>query len=258
MMKLFSFATSPYARKVRIVLDYKGAPYESCERCFSLDRKEDLRAASARAEVPVLTLDGGRSIIDSTIICEYLEQVYPDPTVYPKDAFARARARMIEDLCDRSFDALGFGYFFGILRKDSPEADAMQAAAKAECGALLSHLESELSERPFFCADTPTIADFTAITHVPLARAMRLDLNQWPKLRSWIERMRVIPAVEADHARAASAWQGVHNIAAEFEGPDGRIHWRDTRLEWPVRHGFIEVVAREFRAGKMMFPPDAA
>jgi len=47
-------------------------------------------------------------------------------------------------------------------------------------------------------------------------------------------------------------------ILAEFEGPDGRIHWRDSRLEWPVRHGFIDLVAREFHAAKMMFPPDAS
>ena len=56
-MKLFTFATSPYARKVRIVLDYKGIPYEPIERCYSLDRKEDLRMASKRAEVPAIILD---------------------------------------------------------------------------------------------------------------------------------------------------------------------------------------------------------
>src|SRR5690349_16951548 len=105
-MKLFTFATSPYARKVRIVLDHKGAPYEPIERCYSLDRKDDLREASKRAEVPVLMLDDGRMIADSTIICEYLEQVYPTPALYPKDAYDRARMRMIEDLCDRTFDAL--------------------------------------------------------------------------------------------------------------------------------------------------------
>jgi len=48
------------------------------------------------------------------------------------------------------------------------------------------------------------------------------------------------------------------NLADEFEGPDGRVHWRDSRLEWPVRHGFVDFIAREFHAGKMMFPPDAS
>jgi glutathione S-transferase len=257
-MQLFSFATSPYARKVRIVLDYKGVPYESCERCYSLDRKEDLRAASKRAEVPVLQLDDDRVISDSTIICEYLEQVYPDPPVYPKDSFERARMRMIEDLCDRSFDAIGFGYFFGILRKDAPESAAMQEAARRECRAILENIDRDLGSRKFLCGDQPTVADFAAITHAPLARAMRLDLSDLPRITAWLDRMRAIPAVAADRERASKAWQGARNLAAEFEGPDGRIHWRDSRLEWPVRHGFIDAVAREFHAGKMMFPPDAS
>jgi glutathione S-transferase len=258
MLQLFSFGTSPYARKVRIVLDYKGVPYESRERCYSLDRREDLRNASARAEVPVLTLDNGRTIYDSTIICEFLEQVYPDPTVFPKDAWERARMRMIEDLCDRTFDAIGFGYFFGLLRKDAPESAALSEAARQECRVLLEKLDRELGDRAFFCGSDPSLADFAAITHAPIARAMQLDLSALPRINTWMGRMRGIPAVAADRERASKAWQGSHNLAAEFEGPDGRIHWRDSRLELPVRHGFIDMVAREFHAGKMMFPPDAA
>jgi hypothetical protein len=165
--------------------------------------------------------------------------------------------RLIEDLCDRTFDAVGFGYFFGILRKAAPEAAAIQEAARNECLTLMERLEGEVGERRFFCGDAPTVADFAAITHVPLARAMRLDLSPTPRLQTWAARMREIPAVAADRERAAKAWQGAHNLAAEFEGPDGRIHWRDSRLEWPVRHGFIDLIAREFHAGKMMFPPDA-
>ena len=78
-MRLFTFATSPYARKARMVLDIKGIAYEPLERCYSLDRKEDLFTASPRAEVPALVLDDGRTLSDSTIICEYLDDAYPNP-----------------------------------------------------------------------------------------------------------------------------------------------------------------------------------
>jgi glutathione S-transferase len=255
-MKLFTFATSPYARKVRLVLDYKGLAYEPIERCYSLDRKEDLRSTSARAEVPVLVLDDGRSIADSTIICEYLEEAHPTPPVYPHDAFERSRMRTIEDLCDRTFDAVGFGYFLGILRSQAPESKAIQDAARDECAALMETFERELGDREYFCGAL-SLADFSVICHAPLARAMKIEMGNLPRMRAWMDRMRKIPAVSADHDRAAKAWQGVHNIAAEFEGPDGRIHWRDSRLEWPVRHGFIDLVAREYHADKMMFPPKA-
>jgi hypothetical protein len=161
-------------------------------------------------------------------------------------------------LCDRTFDAIGFGYFFGMLRKDAPESAALSEAARQECRALMAKLDRELGDRAFFCGDTPSLADFAAITHAPIARAMQLDLSALPRADAWMKRMREIPAVAADRERASKAWQGSHNLAAEFEGPDGRIHWRDARIEFPVRHGFIDMVAREFHAGKMMFPPDAA
>ena len=124
-MKLFTFATSPYARKVQMMLDYKGIAYEPLERCYSLDRKEDLRSVNERAEVPTLVLDDGRGIADSTIIGEYLEEAFPKPVLFPRDPYERARMRKIDDLCDRSFDAVAFGYFFGELRGN---ADMKQAA----------------------------------------------------------------------------------------------------------------------------------
>lgn len=256
-MKLFTFATSPYARKAQMVLDYKGIAYESCERCYSLDRKEDLREVNARAEVPTLVLDDGRVITDSTIICEYLEDAYPAPPLFPTDEFQRARMRHIEDLCDRSFDATVFGYFLGVVRAEAPESAAIKKAAAAEFGALLKQLDEALGTRDFFCGKL-SVADLAAICHVPTARAMGLAIDDTPRLAQWMRRMYEIPAVTADRHRIAKAMAKTKNMIDEFEGPDGRVHWRDSRLEWPIRHGFIEVVLREFRTGKMMFPPDAS
>jgi hypothetical protein len=78
-----------------------------------------------------------------------------------------------------------------------------------------------------------------------------------PRLKAWTARMRAIPAVLGDRQRLVRALAKVHDISSELEGPDGRIHWRDSRLEWPVRRGFIDFVAREFHADKMLFPPQA-
>lgn len=249
-MKLFTFATSPYARKVRMALDYKGVSYEPIERCYSIDRKEDLRCVNLRAEVPTLVLDDGRMIADSTIICEYIEDAYPQPPLCPKDSYERARMRMIEDLCDRAFDAASFGMGLAMLRNEAPEASAIREAASKELRALLGVLDCELGEREFFCGDL-SLADLAAVCHVH-------DARELPRLHAWMQRMRRIAVVSADHERFSEAVAQLRSIADEFEGPDGRVHWRDSRLEWPVRHGFIDFVAREFHAGKMMFPPDAS
>jgi glutathione S-transferase len=255
-MKLFTYATSPYARKAQMALEFKGVAFEAFERCYSLDRKEDLRDASERAEVPVLVLDDGRTISDSTIICEYLEDAYPTPPLFPKDPFARSQMRTIEDLCDRSFDAVSYGYWMAQLRNDAPESEAMANAARDEFAKLLARLESALGDRQFFF-DTLSLADISAICYVPSAAAMKIAMDRFPRLAAWMTRMRSIPAVTADNQRIKRALANMHDISSELEGPDGRIHWRDSRLEWPVRRGFIDLVVREFRADKMIFPPDA-
>lgn len=257
-MKLFTYATSPYARKVRMALDYKGIAYEPAERCYSLDRKTDLFTASERGEVPAIVLDDGRTIADSTIICEYLEDAHPNPPLFPPDPYGRARMRSIEDLCDRAMDGVSYGYWFGELHKEQPEGAAMKQQAATEFRALLNKLERELGGRGFFCGPL-TIADLAAVCYVPAAPIMGIDLARFPRLATWLVRMREMPAVKADHARLREALLHSHgDIASELVGPDGRVHWRDSRLEWPIRHGFIEFIAREFKAGKMMFPPEAA
>jgi glutathione S-transferase len=252
-MKLFTFATSPYARKVQMMLDYKGLAYEPIERCYSLDRNEDLRCVNERAEVPTLVLDDGSVIADSTIIGEYLEDAFPTPPLFPRHPYERARMRRLDDLCDRSFDAVTFGYFFAELRGNP----TMTEVAIAEFRALFEILERELGGRNFFCGDI-SMADFAAVCHVPLARVTGIGFGDYPYLDAWMNRMRAVPAVKNDRQRLAKAVAKTKGIADEFEGPDGRIHWRDSRLEWPIRHGFIDAVAKEFHAGKMMFPPDAS
>jgi len=57
-----------------MMFDHKGIAYEPYERCYSLDRKEDLREVNLRAEVPTIVLDDGRIISDSTIIADEFER----------------------------------------------------------------------------------------------------------------------------------------------------------------------------------------
>ena len=79
--RLFQFHTSPFCAKVRKILDYKGIEYEIVEVDY-LQRKE-LLAASGQLIVPVLTLEGGETLLHSVRIAARLEELYPDPTIFP-------------------------------------------------------------------------------------------------------------------------------------------------------------------------------
>ena len=90
MLKLGGFAVSNYYNKVKVALLEKGIPFEEVFCMTSQD--ENYLKRSPMGKVPYLEVDG-QFLCESQVICEYLEDHYPDHPLYPKDVFARARAR---------------------------------------------------------------------------------------------------------------------------------------------------------------------
>jgi glutathione S-transferase len=82
-VRLYQFATSPFCAKVRKILDYKGVDYELVEVDY-LERKE-LLLASGQIMVPALTLETNETIADSDQIGLQLDELYPQPTIFPPD-----------------------------------------------------------------------------------------------------------------------------------------------------------------------------
>jgi len=83
MLRLYQFATSPFCAKIRKILDYKGVDYDLVEVDY-LERKE-LLIASGQITVPALTLATGETLTESEVIAQRLEDLYPEPTIFPPD-----------------------------------------------------------------------------------------------------------------------------------------------------------------------------
>ena len=79
--KLYQFLGSPFCAKVRKLLAFKGVEFEVVEVDY-LERKE-LLLASGQITVPAVTLDSGETIVDSARIATRLEELYPEPTIFP-------------------------------------------------------------------------------------------------------------------------------------------------------------------------------
>ena len=95
MLVLYEFGNSVCCQKVRLVLYEKGAVWES--RQVNLFRSEqydpEYLKLNPKGLVPTLVHDG-RPIIESTVICEYLEAIFPEPCLMPAGAYERARVRL--------------------------------------------------------------------------------------------------------------------------------------------------------------------
>jgi glutathione S-transferase len=92
MIVLHGFAASNYYNLVKHVLMYKALPFEEN---LIYGGGEEWLAISPVGKVPALTTEEGQVLSESTVICDYLEETYPDKPLYPVDSAQRARVRQI-------------------------------------------------------------------------------------------------------------------------------------------------------------------
>ena len=251
MLTLYDDVFSPYARKVRIALYEKGVAFERVRALHGDCNRTDFLHVNPRAEVPAL-VDGDIHLYDSTVICEYLEDRYPAPPIYPRDPGARAQWRLLEDLADTQLDAAL--YAVAIVEMGRGEAHpAIHEAAGRDLVRLYDELECR-ARGPFFCGDF-SVADMALAPHLMAAMFLGfpLDPSRHPKLTAWMDRVQARPAVARDNADVMETLQRLQ--AAGQPGFDPyRVQWRSDRLEWVMKNGLVEWFTEEMRAGRVFFP----
>src|ERR1043166_2395625 len=89
---------SPDVRKVLVFLNVKGLPYE-IDPIIPFMGDDRFSKLSPLRRIPVL-IDDRVTLSDSSVICQYLEDRYPQPSLYPQDVADRARARWLEEFAD--------------------------------------------------------------------------------------------------------------------------------------------------------------
>jgi glutathione S-transferase len=102
-MKLIGSLTSPYVRKVRIVMAEKKLDYQhELEDVWASDK---ITKANPLGKVPCLVLAGGEAVFDSRVIVEYLDTRSPVSRLIPEDSRQRIEVRTWEALADGILDA---------------------------------------------------------------------------------------------------------------------------------------------------------
>ncbi len=110
MYKLISATPSPYARKVRIALCEKGLPFELVTE-VPWDSTTSTPRHNPLEKLPVLLLEDGSSVYESSYILQYLELMHPQVPLVPGDAEGWLAARKLEVLCDGVCDAVVLSLF---------------------------------------------------------------------------------------------------------------------------------------------------
>lgn len=166
MLRLCGFHISNYFNKARIALLEKGVAHElDAERRPS--QKEDFLALSPMGKVPFLELDGGVTLSESQVICEYLEDAYPQKPLYPRDPLARAKVRELVTVLDVHVELVARrlyreAFFGGKLSDDAKQAVEKELAKGLRALAQLARFD------PFIAGRDLTLADCSAFVHLPL------------------------------------------------------------------------------------------
>src|SRR4029453_16479247 len=147
------------------------------------------QAANPRHEVPAL-VDGDTAVFDSTIILEYIEDRWPQPPLLPSGAAARARARMLEELCDTYFEAINWAVFEVRVfqRATGALADQLMARAAEQVAGVHAYLERQLGTQPYFNGEQFGWADLSV---TPLANAAALSgsaSSEGSRVAAWLHR----------------------------------------------------------------------
>lgn len=162
---LCGFSLSNYYNKAKMVLLEKGLPFE--EQYVASGRKgEDVLAASPLGKVPFLRTPHG-TLCESAVICEYIEQLLPEPRLLPADPWAAAKVREVTQFMELHLELVArelYGQaFFG-----GSTSESHQARVRKLLDRNIPAFKRLARFEPFVAGETFTLADCAAYVHLPL------------------------------------------------------------------------------------------
>jgi glutathione S-transferase len=226
---LYDAPGSPCARRVRAVLLEKGLSWTP--RILDLTRLEqkcpEYLALNPNGVVPTL-MHGDRVLYESNVITEYLDDVFPDPPLYPRDAWARAQAKIwqaFELAMAKEFRPLMYARVIGPFDRLRPREQVLADARRStddpahldwvrrvwdgavltdvEAGHMesllvqrLDRLEAALHDHEWLVGDAYSIADLSVAPRVQMYQAVQvpLDAARHPQVCAWLTRVDARPS----------------------------------------------------------------
>ncbi|WP_309643655.1 glutathione S-transferase family protein [Phenylobacterium sp.] len=171
-MKLFQTYDSPFPTRVRLLLYAKGIEAEIIQPPgfhASAETKDEYLKINPIGRVPTLVLDDGRALPESEVICEYLEDAFPEPSLRPDDLWARARMRLLSRICD-FYVVMAMVPLFTLAGRSRRhwEPDVVNAAA-GKLAEALAYLEDFIGEDGYAVGRSLTQADGAIAPQLVLA-----------------------------------------------------------------------------------------
>lgn len=193
---------SPYVRKVLVTLEHKGVPYE-IDPIIPFFGDERFATLSPLRRIPVL-IDEEVSLCDSSVICQYLEERYPTPPIFPAARFARANARWLEEYADtRLGDVIIWRLYNEVVISrfvwgKATSKEIVERTKNVELPEVLDWLEARLPAEGYVYGEY-SIADVSIAAFFRNAQFARteVDAARWPRTAAFVARIHAEPSFQA-------------------------------------------------------------
>jgi glutathione S-transferase len=196
---------------VRIALLEKGIEFEEDPTCTP-KQTDDFLARSPMGKVPFLELNDGRRLSESEVICEYLEEAYPQKPLLPRDPLQRAKVRELITHMELYMELVArrtYGFvFFG-----RPVDEQVKQSAEKDLAKGVRAFKALAKFEPYIAGKDLTLADCAAFVHLPLVSlATKLAygsdlLEDLPQVKPYLRMLGERPAFSkvSEERKAAQA-----------------------------------------------------
>ena len=200
MITIIGSFVSPYVRKVLACLNLKGLPFE-VDPITPFFGNEEYERLSPLRRIPVL-IDGDFSVSDSSVICAYLDEAYPDRPLLPASAKDRARARWFEEYADtRLGDVFIWALFYqkvvhGAVWGEPGDQERIAKTLAEDIPRELDYLERELPSDGFLFGEIG-LADISVASFFRNGAYANFepDATRWPRTSAFVRRTLDHPSI---------------------------------------------------------------
>jgi glutathione S-transferase len=220
MITLHGFAASNYYNLVKHVLLYKQLSFQEN---LLYGGSEALLAISPAGKVPAITTAEGLNISESSVICDFLEETYPEIQLYPENIGERAVVRQIMKMAELYFE-LPSRRFIPYVFSGKEVPDAIKSEVRQVLKRGITALSRLCQLSPWIAGEKFTMADiyvYHVNTIVSTFGASQLDwdvLAEIPGMKEWNDSMSesaIAQHIEAD--RLANKSEFMQKITAQFQ-----------------------------------------
>jgi glutathione S-transferase len=213
MLKLCGFRISNYHNKVRIVLLEKGIAFEE-DASQKPAQTDEYLARSPMGKVPLLELDGGGRLSESQVICEYLEEAYPQNALLPKDPFARAKVRELVMHMELHLELVVRRLYGQVYFQRAKLSEEASQAVQRDLGKGVRAFGQLAKFEPYIAGKDLTLADCAAFVHLPLVSLTtklaygRDFLEDQPQVKPYLKMLGERPAFHRVNEERKAAQKG--------------------------------------------------